>query len=214
MHSLWGLGSPIALWVEALQAGAKPSDPEAPDAPQQAMVPFSHTNWLTTVPSPLLGASLPEAILRLGGRQLFWHRHDALCSAPTGEEPGVGDSAKYRYVELRLGGLTPPVPNDYLKAVESEKKREEGRGGAGSRAKKESVIPLGRHLASILLGFAGRDKTLFDRVTEQRPSVTYETGIPLSSVDSVSSMPSARLSAPGPTVRSTVADDMLPQDLS
>ena len=116
------------------------------------------------VPSPQMSSSMPVAVLQLGGRHHFWHRHDPLCSIPITQEYGLGSAAKD--VEVRLGGsCAPPAPSDYLKAVDYEKRC--------GRTKKEVVVPLGRHLASILLGLRSQE-TEFDRIVERRPTSAAE----------------------------------------
>ena len=119
---------------------------------------------LMSVPSPQMSSSMPVAVLQLGGRHHFWHRHDPLCSIPITQEYGLGSAAKD--VEVRLGGsCAPPAPSDYLKAVDYEKRC--------GRTKKEVVVPLGRHLASILLGLRSQE-TEFDRIVERRPTSAAE----------------------------------------
>jgi hypothetical protein len=106
---------------------------------------------------------MPVAVLQLGGRHHFWHRHDPLCSIPITQEYGLGSAAKD--VEVRLGGSSPPAPSDYLKAIDYEKR--------SGRTKKEVVVPLGRHLASILLGLRSQE-TQFDRIVERRQTSAAE----------------------------------------
>ena len=118
---------------------------------------------LVSVPSPQMSSSMPVAVLQLGGRHHFWHRHDPLCSIPITQEYGLGSAAKD--VEVRLGGSSPPAPSDYLKAIDYEKR--------SGRTKKEVVVPLGRHLASILLGLRSQE-TQFDRIVERRPTSAAE----------------------------------------
>lgn len=176
LHTFWALGSPIALWLDCLQAkvGGGSGGGGSEDAPWQRTLPFSPEHGLATVPSPLLGVALPEPLLNLGGRQHFWHRHDPMCSAPIADVLSLGASAVD--VEVRLGGAAPPTPSDYLKAVDSERRlREAAAGGGSGRARKEATVPLGRHLASMLLGFSPREKTLFDRVVERRRSDVADT---------------------------------------
>jgi hypothetical protein len=110
-----------------------------------------------------MNSSMPVAVLQLGGRHHFWHRHDPLCSIPITQEYGLGSAAKD--VEVRLGGSSPPAPSDYLKAIDYEKR--------SGRTKKEVVVPLGRHLASILLGLRSQE-TQFDRIVERRQTSAAE----------------------------------------
>mmetsp|Transcript_50801 Transcript_50801/g.132060 ORF Transcript_50801/g.132060 Transcript_50801/m.132060 type:complete len:380 (+) Transcript_50801:83-1222(+) len=180
LHSFWSIGSPIALWLDALKACSECTS-------EAVWFPKS----LAVVPSPKLGSSLPEDILCLGGRRHFWHRYDPLCCTPVTEIYTLGATAQD--VEVRLGGNTPPASFDYLKAIEHERRKEP----SGARSKREAVIPLGRHLASVLLAQSGQAKEAFDRTVERGRSstATGTADMSLSSRSISSSIPSSQTSA-------------------